>query len=235
MSQLSCTPFLAFIHVSHCLIVPTLPFRDSNTETPCGAFDSLQPPSRPESDSLPDYLPSLDIIDALREMYTVLCMSILGEYLQVLGPVLSEKGIPVCITLLKRPDVYFQFIVLKTLATFFAHKKFCTLFVDAGGLQVLLEVPRVSHTVGGIAIALYGLMGIQVRRSGLGGRERVSPKTAPRFSWEWGFRGFFGAFWVFLRVILGFPGIPAIPAIIFCWIFVGVSKGLFFLFFLVSS
>lgn len=95
---------------------------------------------------------------------------ILGEYVEVLGPVLHEKGVDVCLALLQRsfkhkeasnsmlilPDI------LKLICALAAHRKFAALFVDRGGMQRLLAVPRNAQTFFGLSSCLSTIGSIQV-------------------------------------------------------------------------
>ncbi|KAG6706329.1 hypothetical protein I3842_07G218400 [Carya illinoinensis] len=105
----------------------------------------------------------------LREKYCIQCLGILGEYVEVLGPVLHEKGIDVCLALLQRssrneeeskaaillPDV------MKLICALAAHRKFAALFVDRGGMQKLLGVPRVAQTFFGLSSCLFTIGSLQ--------------------------------------------------------------------------
>ncbi|XP_042509316.1 DDB1- and CUL4-associated factor homolog 1-like [Macadamia integrifolia] len=105
----------------------------------------------------------------LREKYCIQCLEILGGYVEVLGPVLHEKGVDVCLALLQRssknretanitmllPDV------LKLICALAAHRKFAALLVDRGGMQKLLAVPRVSQTFFGLSSCLFTIGSLQ--------------------------------------------------------------------------
>ncbi|KAK9279356.1 hypothetical protein L1049_013035 [Liquidambar formosana] len=109
----------------------------------------------------------------LREKYCIQCLEILGEYVEVLGPVLHEKGVDVCLALLQRcskhkdasKDVMLLPDVLKLICALAAHRKFAALFVDRGGIQKLLAVPRVIQTFFGLSSCLFtiGSQGIMER------------------------------------------------------------------------
>ncbi|KAI3855494.1 hypothetical protein MKX03_004351 [Papaver bracteatum] len=114
-----------------------------------------------------------DSLAQLKEKYCIQCLDSLGEYVEVLGPVLHEKGVDVCLALLQRsskskevskvmmllPDV------LKLVCALVAHRKFAQTFVDRGGIQKLLAVPRVGHTFFGLSSCLFtiGSQGIMER------------------------------------------------------------------------
>nr|GMD49035.1 DDB1- and CUL4-associated factor homolog 1 [Ipomoea batatas] len=105
----------------------------------------------------------------LREKFCIQCLAILGEYVEVLGPVLHEKGVDVCLALLQRnskdkegmkvslllPDV------LKLIWSLAAHRKFAAVFVDRGGMQKLLAVPKVPPTFFGLSSCLFTIGSIQ--------------------------------------------------------------------------
>lgn len=115
----------------------------------------------------------------LREMYSVQCLERLGEYLEVLGPVLHERGVDVCLALLQREssdrahtkDTSMLSDVLKLICALAAHRKFSALFVDRGGVQQILAVPRLPQTYTGISLCLFAFASVQ------GVMERVC--TAP--------------------------------------------------------
>ncbi|XP_057958873.1 DDB1- and CUL4-associated factor homolog 1 [Malania oleifera] len=110
-----------------------------------------------------------DSLAQLREKFCIQCLVILGEYVEVLGPVLHEKGVDVCLALLQRsskpqeaskvgmllPDV------LKLICALAAHRKFASLFVDRGGMQKLLAVPRVAQTYFGLSSCLFSIGSLQ--------------------------------------------------------------------------
>lgn len=111
-----------------------------------------------------------DSLAKLREKFCIQCLVILGEYVEVLGPVLHEKGVDVCIALLQRnskhkeggkislllPDV------LKLICALATHRKFAAVFVDRGGMQKLLAVPRAPQTFCGLSSCLFAIGSIQV-------------------------------------------------------------------------
>lgn len=129
----------------------------------------------PESnDEVEDFvIPDSNSLAELREKYCIQCLEILGEYVEVLGPVLHEKGVDVCLALLQRsskhkdqskiamllPDV------LKLICALAAHRKFAALFVDRGGIQKLLAVPRIAQTFFGLSSCLFTIGSLQVRTS----------------------------------------------------------------------
>lgn len=116
------------------------------------------------------FIPSFDSLTQLREKYCIQCLEILGEYVEVLGPVLREKGVDVCLTLLQRSSKQSESSntemllpdVMKLICALAAHRKFAALFVDRGGMQKLLAVPRVTHTFFGLSSCLFTIGSLQV-------------------------------------------------------------------------
>ena len=115
------------------------------------------------------YIPDSSSLENLRERFCIQCLVILGEYVEVLGPILHEKGVDVCIALLQRslrpeePKVVLLLSdVLKLISTLAAHRKFAAVFVDRGGMQKLLNVPRVAQTFLGLSSCLFTIGSLQV-------------------------------------------------------------------------
>lgn len=126
--------------------------------------------TKADEDAEDYFIPNLESLAQLREKYCIQCLETLGEYVEVLGPVLHEKGVDVCLALLQRssksedaskglmllPDV------MKLICALAAHRKFAALFVDRGGMQKLLAVPRVNQTYFGLSSCLYAIGSVQV-------------------------------------------------------------------------
>ena len=116
------------------------------------------------------FIPDFDSLTQLRKKYCIQCLEILGEYVEVLGPVLREKGIDVCLTLLQRSSKQSETLnaemllpdVMKLICALAAHRKFAALFVDRGGMQKLLAVPRVALTFFGLSFCLFTIGSLQV-------------------------------------------------------------------------
>lgn len=106
----------------------------------------------------------------LREKFCIQCLEILGEYVEVLGPVLHEKGVDVCLALLQRSSRHKEASklsvlvpdVLKLICALAAHRKFAAVFVDRGGMQKLLAVPRAGQTFFGLSTCLFTIGSLQV-------------------------------------------------------------------------
>lgn len=124
------------------------------------ALDDAEEYSIPDSESLAQ----------IREKYCIQCLEILGEYVEVLGPVLLEKGVDVCLALLHRSSKHKEASngaallpdVMKLICALAAHRKFAALFVDRGGMQKLLAVPRVEQTFFGLSSCLFTIGSLQV-------------------------------------------------------------------------
>lgn len=116
------------------------------------------------------FLPDVESLAQLREKYCIQCLETLGEYVEVLGPVLHEKGVDVCLALLQRSSkseetsklVMLLPDVMKLICALAAHRKFAALFVDRGGMQKLLAVPRNNITFFGLSSCLFTVGSLQV-------------------------------------------------------------------------
>ncbi|XP_062227245.1 DDB1- and CUL4-associated factor homolog 1-like isoform X2 [Phragmites australis] len=105
----------------------------------------------------------------VREKYSIQCLQVLGEYVEALGPVLHEKGVDVCLSLLQRSIKdqegcgHFALLpdVLKLICALAAHRKFAALFVDRGGIQKILSVPRITQTYTGLSACLFTFGSLQ--------------------------------------------------------------------------
>ncbi|CAN0926388.1 DDB1- and CUL4-associated factor homolog 1 [Linum grandiflorum] len=106
-------------------------------------------------------VPDVESLAQLREKYCIQCLEILGEYVEVLGPVLHEKGVDVCLSLLERSSKSLLPDVMKLICALAAHRKFAALFVDRNGMQKLLAVPRVEHTYFGLSSCLFTIGSLQ--------------------------------------------------------------------------
>ncbi|CAL1361805.1 unnamed protein product [Linum trigynum] len=141
--------------------------------TSSAANDSVEP-ARMERDVNEEteeyFIPDIESLAQLREKYCIQCLEILGEYVEVLGPVLLEKGVDVCLSLLQRCSKHKEASkatsllpdVMKLICALAAHRKFAALFVDRGGMQKLLAVPRVEHTYFGLSSCLFTIGSLQV-------------------------------------------------------------------------
>ncbi|XP_021715939.1 DDB1- and CUL4-associated factor homolog 1-like [Chenopodium quinoa] len=115
------------------------------------------------------FIPDSDTLAQQREKFCIQCLVLLGEYVEVLGPVLHEKGVDVCLALLQRYSkekkeseiVSSLPEVLKLICALAAHRKFAAVFVDRGGIQKLLAVPRVLHTFFGLSSCLFTIGSLQ--------------------------------------------------------------------------
>lgn len=115
------------------------------------------------------FIPDMESLAQLREKYCIQCLELLGEYVEVLGPVLHEKGVDVCLALLQRSSKYKEPSkiavlcpdVMKLICALAAHRKFAALFVDRGGMQKLLSIPRIAQTFFGLSFCLFTIGSIQ--------------------------------------------------------------------------
>ncbi|CAJ1973783.1 unnamed protein product [Sphenostylis stenocarpa] len=115
------------------------------------------------------FIPDTQSLAQLREKYCIQCLELLGEYVEVLGPVLHEKGVDVCLALLQQNSKHREASkvalllpdVMKLICALAAHRKFAALFVDRGGMQKLLAVPRMAQTFFGLSSCLFTIGSIQ--------------------------------------------------------------------------
>ncbi|KAG0453477.1 hypothetical protein HPP92_024781 [Vanilla planifolia] len=141
----------------------------SSLETNNGLMESKTVKCKVEEEPEEFFILDVESLAHLREKYCILCLEILGEYVEALGPVLHEKGVDVCLALLQRCSSdgettdNFGLLpeVLKLICALAAHKKFAALFVDRGGMQKLLAVPTASHTSVGLSSCLFTIGSLQ--------------------------------------------------------------------------
>ncbi|KAK7352776.1 hypothetical protein VNO80_18204 [Phaseolus coccineus] len=115
------------------------------------------------------FIPDTQSLAQLREKYCIQCLELLGEYVEVLGPVLHEKGVDVCLALLQHNSKHREASkvalllpdVMKLICALAAHRKFAALFVDRGGMQKLLAVPRMAQTFFGLSSCLFTIGSLQ--------------------------------------------------------------------------
>ncbi|KAL5144994.1 DDB1- and CUL4-associated factor 1 [Glycine soja] len=115
------------------------------------------------------FIPDTKSLAQLREKYCIQCLELLGEYVEVLGPVLHEKGVDVCLGLLQKNSKHWEASkvalllpdVMKLICALAAHRKFAALFVDRGGMQKLLDVPRMPQTFFGLSSCLFTIGSLQ--------------------------------------------------------------------------
>ncbi|MED6201184.1 hypothetical protein PIB30_092395 [Stylosanthes scabra] len=115
------------------------------------------------------FIPDTQFLAQLREKYCIQCLELLGEYVEVLGPVLHEKGVDVCLALLQQNSKHREASkvalllpdVMKLICALAAHRKFAALFVDRGGIQKLLAVPRMAQTYFGLSSCLFTIGSLQ--------------------------------------------------------------------------
>ncbi|KAK7351425.1 hypothetical protein VNO77_10883 [Canavalia gladiata] len=137
----------------------------NNTET-----ENVSGKETESSEDVEDYfIPDTQSLAQLREKYCIQCLELLGEYVEVLGPVLHEKGVDVCLALLQQNSKHREASkvtlllpdVMKLICALAAHRKFAALFVDRGGMQKLLAVPRMAQTFFGLSSCLFTIGSLQ--------------------------------------------------------------------------
>lgn len=97
---------------------------------------------------------------ATRQMLILRYLTPMGEYQEFLGHVFEQNALDLIlkyINVRETKDSRLAFEALKYLASLLCHKKFSIEFLNVGGLQRLLDVPRPSVAATGVSICLYYL------------------------------------------------------------------------------
>ncbi|XP_076666057.1 lisH and WD40 domain-containing protein mahjong isoform X3 [Andrena cerasifolii] len=97
---------------------------------------------------------------ATRQMLILRYLTPMGEYQEFLGHVFEQNALELIlkyINVRETKDSRLAFEALKYLASLLCHKKFSIEFLNLGGLQKLLDVPRPSVAATGVSICLYYL------------------------------------------------------------------------------
>ena len=109
------------------------------------------------------FIPDTKSLAQLREKYCIQCLELLGEYVEVLGPVLHEKGVDVCLALLQQNSKHWEASkvalllpdIMKLICALAAHRKFAALFVDRGGMpQTFFGLSSCLFTIGCLQVFL---------------------------------------------------------------------------------
>lgn len=98
--------------------------------------------------------------DATRQMLILRYLTPMGEYQEFLGHVFEQNALELILAYInvrESRDSRLAFEALKYLAALLCHKKFSIEFINMGGLQRFLEVPRPSVAATGVSICLYYL------------------------------------------------------------------------------
>jgi len=97
---------------------------------------------------------------ATQQMLILRYLTPMGEYQEFLGHVFEHNALDLIlkyINVRETKDSRLAFEALKYLASLLCHKKFSIEFLNVGGLQRLLDVPRPSVAATGVSICLYYL------------------------------------------------------------------------------
>ncbi|KAI8427007.1 hypothetical protein MSG28_014652 [Choristoneura fumiferana] len=98
--------------------------------------------------------------DATKQMLILRYLTPMGEYQEFLSHVFAQNALGLILGYLnvrESRDSRLAFEALKYLAALLCHKKFSIDFINMGGLQKFLEVPRPSVAATGVSICLYYL------------------------------------------------------------------------------
>ncbi|KAF0688817.1 Aste57867_19639 [Aphanomyces stellatus] len=104
-------------------------------------------------DQVPKHLVLMDLI------YTLECIGLMGEYLELLASALKEDIVGTALTFLHTTHVSVWSATLKLISHFLAHKKFAFSFLDAGGLELILAAhgsPHFSLLHRSLSMCLHG-------------------------------------------------------------------------------
>ena len=96
----------------------------------------------------------------MKERLVVLYLTAMGEYQELLGQVFENDAMSLIlayINLKENNDVCLAFEALKYLGSLLCHKKFAIEFINIGGVQELLKIPRPSMAATGVSMCLYYL------------------------------------------------------------------------------
>lgn len=94
------------------------------------------------------------------QMLTLRYLTSMGEYQEFLGQVFEHNAMQLIFGYIENLDpknTCLAFEALKYLASLLCHKKFSLEFINTGGLERLMSVPRPSVSATGVSIALYYL------------------------------------------------------------------------------
>lgn len=94
------------------------------------------------------------------QMLTLRYLASLGEYQEFLGQVFEQNALQLIFRYIENLDpknTCLAFEALKYLASLLCHKKFSLEYINSGGLERLLKVPRPSISATAVSISLYYL------------------------------------------------------------------------------
>ncbi|GFR42558.1 hypothetical protein Agub_g3469, partial [Astrephomene gubernaculifera] len=116
------------------------------------------------------------VLRRLRLQYCAALLGCVGEFVDALGPLLVERGAEALLELMRRygsgaggggllygsgggggADGRMLYDALGACVALTAHRRFSEVFVEAGGVEVVLGLPRNPHTYSGLATLLYSL------------------------------------------------------------------------------
>ncbi|XP_033116382.1 DDB1- and CUL4-associated factor 1-like [Anneissia japonica] len=98
--------------------------------------------------------------NVMQQRFILQYLTPLGEYQELLGVAIENDVMGIIfhyLNLEKTKDVRLTLEGLKYLASLLCHKKFASEFIESGGVQCLLNVPRPSVAATGVAMCIYYL------------------------------------------------------------------------------
>ncbi|XP_045489571.1 protein mahjong isoform X2 [Pieris rapae] len=150
---------------------PTPQKHNSVVWSPPGTHRTLPPPPHPHETSSNSSWVEMEtyvigniqihpLTDATKQMLILRYLTPMGEYQEFLSHVFERDALGLILGYLnvrESKDSRLAFEALKYLAALLCHKKFSIDFINMGGLQKFLEVPRPSVAATGVSICLYYL------------------------------------------------------------------------------
>ncbi|KAJ6646157.1 Protein mahjong [Pseudolycoriella hygida] len=101
-------------------------------------------------------IPTIEI----KQMFILWYLTSVGVFQEFLGQAFEQNAIQIIFRYIENVDnigMYVAVEALKYLASLLRHRKFVFEFIDRGGLEMLLKVPRPSIAADGVPIALFYL------------------------------------------------------------------------------
>ncbi|CAG9574319.1 unnamed protein product [Danaus chrysippus] len=156
---------------------PATPVKNNNCGSESPRWRLMSPPARPpapptlhETSSNSSWVEMETYVigniqihpptDATKQMLILRYLTPMGEYQEFLSHVFEKNALGLILGYLnvrESRDSRLAFEALKYLAALLCHKKFSIDFINMGGLQKFLEVPRPSVAATGVSICLYYL------------------------------------------------------------------------------
>jgi len=96
-------------------------------------------------------------LDYLELRFLITSLSILGEYMEVIQPIMQAGGSSLIIPLLKSKDKCLMSDGLKMSDSLLAHVVFAHQFFEKGCLKAILKLPHITYLAGGVSLCLTSI------------------------------------------------------------------------------